>query len=767
MTVHSSRHTVLATSAQRPGRPWLLVAVLILFAAVSGLYNLNTPIYEAPDELQHAAYVAWLAGGHGLPLVRAADPGPWEQEGTQPPLYYWIVAKTAGWLAHRPAEELVDLNPYAGIGDPQRPDNKNRVLHEQREARSPLEERALFVHMARAISTVMAMGSLLAIYLLGRIAFPERPGLAAAMMGFAAFIPQYLFLSASINNDNLVILISAWTLVILARWISGPKLPGWAGVAGVGILLGLGALAKFSGLLLWPLALGVMAWLAWRQRQWRWLLRAVLLALGLALLISGWWFARNLQLYGDLSAIGPHLEIMGTRRRLPSWAAAVREFAGFRYSFWALFGWFNILAPEPFYWVMDALVIAGVAGMFLFLVRSFRSLAPSKRYTLIMLLAWLALVGAGVLRWTLLTPASQGRLLYPALPAIALLLVAGWAELVPSRLRLPVGAMSLAGWLGWAALCSILVIKPAYALPPRMQSLEELAFEPFELRVRYGDCCELVGYRPADEEVLPGQRVPLTLVWRSLQPTEQDYSLFVHAVTPDGEVVGQLDTYHGGGMYQTSQWHPGEIVVDTVHVPISRRAEGPALMQFNIGLHTGLGPERLPAFGPAGEPVEIVYAGEAALRPPSWPTPGPAPAVDAVFEDKIRLAGLALPQQAVQAGDAVTVTLQWQALADIGEDFVGFVHLVSPSGQKVAQDDHLPLGGRYPTRLWSEGTVVSDPYRLTLPEGLTAGSYELMVGFYRPGTEVRLQAMSPGTGERWKDDLVEIGALEVNRAAQH
>jgi hypothetical protein len=357
--------------------------------------------------------------------------------------------------------------------------------------------------------------------------------------------------------------------------------------------------------------------------------------------------------------------------------------------------------------------------------------------------------------------------LYPALPAVALLLVAGWGELVPSRFRLPVGALSLAGWLVWAVLCSVLVIKPAYALPPRMQSLEQLAFEPSELRVRYGDCCELVGYQRAEHEVLPTQRVPLTLVWRSLGATDQDYSLFVHAVTPGGEVVGQLDTYHGGGMYQTSQWRPGEILVDTVYVPISRRAEGPALMQFSVGLHLGAGPDRLPAFGPNGEPVDIVYAGEAALRPPSWPTPGPAPAVEAVFEDKIQLAGLDLPQHAVQAGQVVTVTLQWQALAGIEEDFVGFVHLVSASGQDVAQDDHPPLGGRYPTRVWSEGAVVLDPYQLALPQGLAPGRYELLAGFFRPGSDARLQAVSPATGERWKDDLVPVGALEINRAAQH
>ena len=63
------------------------------------------------------------------------------------------------------------------------------------------------------MSLLDAAGTLVAIYCLVRIIFPERPGVALGMAGLVAFIPQFLFLSASINNDNLVILIAAWVLV--------------------------------------------------------------------------------------------------------------------------------------------------------------------------------------------------------------------------------------------------------------------------------------------------------------------------------------------------------------------------------------------------------------------------------------------------------------------------------------------------------------------------------------------------------------------------
>ena len=738
----SAEATETRYTTNRGRQSWVFAALVLLFLIAASLYNVTTPLYESPDELQHAAFVTWLAGGQGLPVVDPEDPGPWEQEGTQPPLYYWMVARLVGWLPHEGAEDLARLNPYAGIGDPQRPDNKNRVLHDPGREGWPYEGSVWVVHLARGLSTLMAVGTLGAIYCLGRLAFPGRPAVALGMVALVAFIPQFLFLSASINNDNLVILVASWVLVLLASWLRAPGLPGWLSLAGLGVLLGVGALAKFSGALLWPLAAGTLLWLAWRGRGsldgpgmvLRWLFLAGLLVFGLALALSGWWFVRNYQLYNDLSGIGPHLEIMGTRRRLPSWERALREFRGFRISFWALFGWFNILVPEPFYWVMDGLTILGVVGLGVLLVRSLcrpasqARLPREARYTLALLGAWLVLVLAGVVQWTMQTPASQGRLLYPALASIALFLVMGWATLIPRRLRKPVGIVAFAAWLAWAVLCAVLVIRPAYALPERVSSLQALTVEPSALQVRYGDCCELVGYVSPDEPVQPGDWVPLRLVWRALEASDQDYVLFVHAVTVDGRVVGQLDTYHGGGMYSTSQWRPGEVIHDVAYVPISWRAEGPALIRFNVGLREDTGSERLPAFAPDGTEVEPVLVGEAALVPLQWPAPPPDLSTGTVFEDQIQLAATELTQTKLRPGEPVTVTLHWVALSPIQEDYTGFVHLVAPGAGDVAQDDHMPLEGGYPTRLWAEGAVVADPYRIQVPEDIGAGTYELWGG---------------------------------------
>jgi hypothetical protein len=252
------------------------------------------------------------------------------------------------------------------------------------------------------------------------------------------------------------------------------------------------------------------------------------------------------------------------------------------------------------------------------------------------------------------------------------------------------------------------------------------------------------------------------LVWRAVEAQEQDYALFVHATVSGGQLAGQLDTFHGGGMYPTGQWRTGEIIADTVYVPISWQAEGPALVRFNVGLHRWAGrPERLPAFTPDGQEVETVFAGEVALEPFVWPEPRVGPHPDAVFGTQIRLAGVELSRVTVHPGERMTVTLWWEALAGIAEDYTGFVHLVKPSGGDVAQDDHIPLEGRYPTRFWRTGAVVADLYQIQLPVDLNAGTYDLVGGLYRSGTGERLQAVSQETGERWTHDLVELGEISV------
>src|SRR5450756_557935 len=67
---------------------WFIVTILVFFIFLAGIYSVLNPLFESPDEVWHYAFVQHLASGQALPVLDPQHPGPWAQEGGQPPLYY-------------------------------------------------------------------------------------------------------------------------------------------------------------------------------------------------------------------------------------------------------------------------------------------------------------------------------------------------------------------------------------------------------------------------------------------------------------------------------------------------------------------------------------------------------------------------------------------------------------------------------------------------------------------------------------------------------
>lgn len=83
--------------------------------------------------------------------------------------------------------------------------------------------------------------------------------------------------------------------------------------------------------------------------------------------------------------------------------------------------------------------------------------------------------------------------------------------------------------------------------------------------------------------------------------------------------------------------------------------------------------------------------------------------------------------QLTQAGNDLTLTLDWQALSQMTADYTIFVHLLGPDGRPVVQDDRQPLNGLYPTSQWQVGELFSHQVLL---ENVPAGEYNLVTGLY-------------------------------------
>jgi hypothetical protein len=91
--------------------------------------------------------------------------------------------------------------------------------------------------------------------------------------------------------------------------------------------------------------------------------------------------------------------------------------------------------------------------------------------------------------------------------------------------------------------------------------------------------------------------------------------------------------------------------------------------------------------------------------------------------------------------EVLWVSLRWSADDWLDADYTVFVHLVDAEGDgaAIAQGDGPPLNGRWPTSLWIPGTALDDVHTVTLPDGLAAGMYDLLVGLYDPASGERLR----------------------------
>ena len=99
-----------------------------------------------------------------------------------------------------------------------------------------------------------------------------------------------------------------------------------------------------------------------------------------------------------------------------------------------------------------------------------------------------------------------------------------------------------------------------------------------------------------------------------------------------------------------------------------------------------------------------------------------------------------------QPGDTLSVDLEWEALAPVGEDFTVLVHLVDraqPSSQSLKATTSRWRGAGRPR--WIAGHTFIDPHAVALPAALPPGEYALAIGSTaRPisrGCRLRLNAI--------------------------
>jgi hypothetical protein len=126
------------------------------------------------------------------------------------------------------------------------------------------------------------------------------------------------------------------------------------------------------------------------------------------------------------------------------------------------------------------------------------------------------------------------------------------------------------------------------------------------------------------------------------------------------------------------------------------------------------------------------------------------------FGAALRLVGYDLPGERATPGEALPLTLYWQASAKLGRDYTVFVHILDATGQIAAQWDAMPRGNTFVTTAWPVGEIVDDPHPVPLPEDMPPGEYRIAIGVYDRPTAERLPAYGPD-GEPVANAMVLLG----------
>src|SRR5690606_16181388 len=118
-------------------------------------------------------------------------------------------------------------------------------------------------------------------------------------------------------------------------------------------------------------------------------------------------------------------------------------------------------------------------------------------------------------------------------------------------------------------------------------------------------------------------------------------------------------------------------------------------------------------------------------------TAAPEIPADVVFGERIRLNGTTLADSVIAPGENLNMTLYWQPVMHMTDDWTLSLGLLDSAGELVAQSDGMVPG--YPTSAWQPDIAFADFRTLSIPADLPPGDYRLYATWYRLADNQRLQ----------------------------
>jgi 4-amino-4-deoxy-L-arabinose transferase-like glycosyltransferase len=338
---------------------------------------------DAPDEPGHLQAIMQVRKQHIVPEIHYAPGNP--------------AAEIAGPLSDP------ETRAYIGKLLPKLPVNEQYFVVPYESFQPPLYYLAAGL-LSQLVppdpQTVLYTGRLLAVlfgaatvyfcWLTTRELAPQAPMWAVASAGVVALLPQFCFTGAHAANDSTVTLTATAAFCI---WIRGLRHSDFdRRLFGAGAMVGLALLAKLTAVALIP-GLGLV--IVFRLFQVRpsalgvanWLKRGLYMIAGATVgtvLVCGWWFARNLFTYGELSGTDAALRFFAARFVKADFSLPRTPLDIWRYTLenlWGRFGWNDITLPRDTYYFCNTaalflIILSVVAGIGVFGLWAIRRRSP-------------------------------------------------------------------------------------------------------------------------------------------------------------------------------------------------------------------------------------------------------------------------------------------------------------------------------------------------------------------------------------------------------
>lgn len=296
---------------------------------------------------------------------------------------------------------------------------------------------------ARLVSSASGAATVFMMLLIGEMAF-KRPETKFLFTVFVGFLPQFVFLSAYFNNDTFAVFCCS---MMLYAWIRGVK-DHWSikTSAILGVAIGMCMITYYNayGMILCSIIVYMVS--IWQdeeiEKKRNTFFRRGFLIAGIALLIGGWFFVRNVIIHdGDflgmnsmlacgelyaVDALKPSMRQTFYNQGLP--VSAMLNDGRWKMwttrSFFACFGFMQVWAHEDtYFWYYRILIVGAVCALISFREKKMRIIY------LCCILATLIPIGLTIRYSYAVDYEPQGRYVMSCLPAMMFLVSTGYEKI--------------------------------------------------------------------------------------------------------------------------------------------------------------------------------------------------------------------------------------------------------------------------------------------------------------------------------------------------